>query len=68
MDLAILVDTSTNIGRDFYYQYVLPALQELVLRLPVEGGWVKVALVTFAEEASIEFYFNTYTTFVRFFF
>ena len=60
-DVVFVVDTSTNMNRDYYRMYFLNLTQLIVNSLDVDGGWVRVAAVSFSESSVVEFYFSSFT-------
>ena len=60
-DVVFVVDTSTNMSPDFFHSYFIHLAQLIVNSLDVDGGWVRVAAVSFSETSVVEFYFSSFT-------
>lgn len=59
-DVAFVIDKTSNINYESYSNIILKLASYVVTNYRSE---IKVALVTFNESPTIEFYFNNYTTF-----
>lgn len=60
-DVAFLIDKTSNMNYDNYQNIILLMVANVVNNLQVDTGRVRVALGTFSDMPTIEFYFNTYT-------